>query len=347
MKNKVGVFGMLVLSLFMGCGLMKKQPAIRIDYSVEASSGEMSTRFAEMMMDSISVTLYPAQEIQMMKWKSYLSTYFLVSASDLKYLAIKTENDTTIFFGAEMMDELNKFNFPFYELDKTSRDCHTIGLEAKRRTVAFDSLSNEIEYADEYKNKLPVFEAVPGIPLKYVLNLCGDIVNVNAKNKLLIQEGTVDIPKAAYPLDFQAKTDGGMGGILIHGKLRNDITDEEIPFLPIAVMKGNEKVGSLMTACDASYELRLDYGYRYELLFGGDDFVTKKVVIDGIGIPADDTLGYEIAMDGRMIARKEGVDYSLLDEPMSIAKYDSVERMIVFDLEYTKNMMKKIEGLGK
>ena len=152
MKNKVGVFGMLVLSLFMGCGLMKKQPAIRIDYSVEASSGEMSTRFAEMMMDSISVTLYPAQEIQMMKWKSYLSTYFLVSASDLKYLAIKTENDTTIFFGAEMMDELNKFNFPFYELDKTSRDCHTIGLEAKRRTVAFDSLSNEIEYAADYKN---------------------------------------------------------------------------------------------------------------------------------------------------------------------------------------------------
>ena len=118
------------------------------------------------------------------------------------------------------------------------------------------------------------------------------------------------------------------------------------PFTRVIIYRDNEIYCAFKSNDKGEYVFNLPLGYEYELDFGGDDFVNKKVVIDATNINGK-RAKREVAMDVSLFRPVESVDYTDMQKPIVRWYFDKGHKEMIPDLEIVDSMWRTVEKLYK
>ena len=72
--------------------------------------------------------------------------------------------------------------------------------------------------------------------------------------------------------------------------------------------------------------------HLYKIEFSAPGYVSKHVIIDARSIPIEEQLGgFDMDIDITLFKRIEGLDYSILDTPVGVSRYDPFVYAIAWD----------------
>jgi hypothetical protein len=95
-----------------------------------------------------------------------------------------------------------------------------------------------------------------------------------------------------------------------------------------------------------SNSIHVDYDHQWQLWYGAPGRVTKRVAIDARGIPEEERVGgHGMDIEMKLFPTEPGKDYSVLQDPMSIARYVDPTGNIEWDVVMVERMKRLIEPL--
>lgn len=138
---------------------------------------------------------------------------------------------------------------------------------------------------------------------------------------------------------------------LIHGDMVEQVYGSEnkanAPNTRVIVYRDNEIYVAFKSDERGEYIFNLPIGHKYELTYGGDDFVNKRVEIDATDCKIRKK-GYTLEMNMSLFRPVDEVDYSDMDvAPVVAFNYDQDVRDMVPDLDVVDAMWRKVEKLYK
>ncbi|RMG81132.1 MAG: hypothetical protein D6707_05310, partial [Bacteroidetes bacterium] len=132
--------------------------------------------------------------------------------------------------------------------------------------------------------------------------------------------------------------------LFIDGMVREG--KSKLPDAVITVYKNGSKVNSVTTADNGRFALELDLGASYILEFSKPGYVSKKISINTKGPPPEDAeYGYEYPISVTLFKEIEGLDVSILKQPIGKIFYNADEGIFDYDAEYTKSIQKQLAQL--
>lgn len=139
--------------------------------------------------------------------------------------------------------------------------------------------------------------------------------------------------------------------VLIHGftveKVFGSENEANAPDTRCIVYKDNEIYVAFKSNEKGEYVFNLPIGQKYELVFGGPDFVNKKVVLDARGCMPKKKEGHIVEMDMSLFRPVDGIDYSDMENPVVRWYFNQNERNIVPDFDVVDAMWRTVEKLYK
>lgn len=136
--------------------------------------------------------------------------------------------------------------------------------------------------------------------------------------------------------------------VYVYGTVKDYTSSKKIEDVVVTVFKNGGKLVEAQTNASGKYELNLDYGADYKIVYSKNGLVTKNVAIDTRNIPEEDRAGgHGINIEMTLFPDIPGVDFSVLNNPIGKAKYDPATTEVSFDLEYTSSIKNEIARLMK
>ena len=114
--------------------------------------------------------------------------------------------------------------------------------------------------------------------------------------------------------------------------------EKDLPNTTVKIYENDTLVYSFKTPYNKDFSIHLPLNTNILLVFEKKGFVTKKVAIDTHTKYPEDNFN-AIAMDIEMLPFKKNVDYSALDKPVTIIKYNLNTYNFEFDKEYSAKML--------
>ena len=109
--------------------------------------------------------------------------------------------------------------------------------------------------------------------------------------------------------------------------------------------EGNTKVNSTQTGTDGTFSFRLEANKNYTVEVSKNGLVTKKISFNTT-LP-DEESGKWVSEFGMVMVRPcEGVDYSVLQKPVDIVKFNVKRRSFESDRDYNEQMMPKLQDIN-
>ena len=109
--------------------------------------------------------------------------------------------------------------------------------------------------------------------------------------------------------------------------------------------EGNTKVNSTQTGTDGTFSFRLEANKNYTVEVSKNGLVTKKISF--ITTLPDEESGKWVSEFGMVMVRPcEGVDYSVLQKPVDIVKFNVKRRSFESDRDYNEQMMPKLQDIN-
>jgi hypothetical protein len=135
--------------------------------------------------------------------------------------------------------------------------------------------------------------------------------------------------------------------VLIHGSTVEQVYNTDnvanAPEVWVIINRDDEELYcAFKTDSKGEYEFNLPVGHRYELLYGGEDFVNKKVIIDATDTP-EVRRGHTVKMNMSLFRPIEQVDYSVLENPLAEFKYDKMSKSLSPDMIQVEDMLFAID----
>ncbi|MBK9148353.1 MAG: hypothetical protein IPM12_11135 [Flavobacteriales bacterium] len=131
--------------------------------------------------------------------------------------------------------------------------------------------------------------------------------------------------------------------VLVYGLVKDIRTGERptgISVEAIDLKWGRWKLAA--TSDSSKYELDLGRNGEWLVTFSVPGYVSKRIKLMLFGpTPEEWVGGFGMNVDMTMIQPQEGVDYSLLEEPFGICRYNSETGMFEWDLAYTEKMRER------
>ncbi len=88
--------------------------------------------------------------------------------------------------------------------------------------------------------------------------------------------------------------------------------------------------------------------HLYKIEFSAPGYVSKHVIIDARSIPLEEQLGgFSMDIDITLFREIQGIDFSLLEKPVGISKYDPYVYAMAWDANQVKRMQDEIKRLMK
>ena len=138
------------------------------------------------------------------------------------------------------------------------------------------------------------------------------------------------------------------GELYVFGVVKDYNSGEKLENITITVTAGGEQIDQITTKGNGKYEFFLPLGKLYIIRYNRDDLVAKKVQLDSREIPEQDAMaGFSMNIEMTLFENMEGLDTSLLDEPIGKAKFDPEKSTMEFDFEYTRQIQSKIKDMMK
>jgi len=87
------------------------------------------------------------------------------------------------------------------------------------------------------------------------------------------------------------------------------------------------------------YKFNLPVNHNYSVVYGGDAFVNKEILIDAHKLP-NKKYGQNVQLDLGLLKKFEGVDYSFLNAPVALISYDELVGKFSYDEKHYKKQSK-------
>lgn len=135
----------------------------------------------------------------------------------------------------------------------------------------------------------------------------------------------------------------GQDDISIYGVVRDHSEKNKIANVTIVVFENDKKIFERKSNLAGKYEFVLEYDKSYRIEYNYPNYVSKYLTIDVRDIPEEDRIGgFEMNIDMTLFREIEGLDVSLLENPIGKAQFDAKRNEIAWDFAYTEQMQKKI-----
>lgn len=122
-------------------------------------------------------------------------------------------------------------------------------------------------------------------------------------------------------------------------------TEANAPSTRVLVYKEGELYTAFKSNEKGEYVFNLPIGEVYELHFGGESFVNKRVTIDTRALKEAKRGKREVSMDISLFRPVETVDYSAMNEPVVLWYFDRSAKEMVPDLEVIDTMFRTVDKL--
>lgn len=136
---------------------------------------------------------------------------------------------------------------------------------------------------------------------------------------------------------------------LIHGDVVEQVYGSEnranAPNTRVIVYKNDEIYVAFKSDDRGEYIFNLPLGHKYELTYGGENFVNKRIEIDATDAKVRKK-GYSLEMNMSLFRPVDEIDYTEMDNnPVVAFSYDQEIRDMVPDLDVVDAMWRKVEKL--
>lgn len=131
--------------------------------------------------------------------------------------------------------------------------------------------------------------------------------------------------------------------IQLHGVVTEYFSGDPLQQVQVRIVKDSIERETAFTARNGRFEFFLDRGYDYLIWFHKPGMVTKYIRIDAREIPlVPDVPFYEMYVQMTMFVWLDGMDYSLLDQPVGMAYYKHSVRNLSWNIEYTDQLKPQV-----
>ena len=130
-------------------------------------------------------------------------------------------------------------------------------------------------------------------------------------------------------------------------RFQGNVSDErsKLSGVTLQVSKGGRVMNNILTDGSGTYYFELPLGGEYLITVSKEGYVSKKFSVSTLGVPAE-MAGLRfpsVEASLTLFKRMEGVDYSLLDQPVNKFYFDPEREYFVYDEDHLKQMKKGIE----
>jgi tetratricopeptide (TPR) repeat protein len=154
--------------------------------------------------------------------------------------------------------------------------------------------------------------------------------------------GVLAVILIAITIDVSGQGDD----ISIYGVVRDHSDNKKIANVDIFVYEDGKKIFDRKTNLNGKYEFVLDFNRTYKIVYNYPNYVSKYLTIDATDIPEKDRIGgFEMNIDMTLFEEIDGLDVSILEEPIGKANFDNKRGEMSWDMAYTDMMQKKIKDL--
>ena len=130
----------------------------------------------------------------------------------------------------------------------------------------------------------------------------------------------------------------------VYGRVREQEQPQPITGATMDVSSDGVQLFRMLSDSTGFYRIGLDVGRVWRIRFAAPGRVAKLVEFDLGDLPANDG-GYGMNVDMRLFKEDAGKDFSFLDEPLGICRYDSATTMIKWDMDYTGPRMVRMREM--
>jgi hypothetical protein len=130
--------------------------------------------------------------------------------------------------------------------------------------------------------------------------------------------------------------------ITISGRVNED--GNELRNAKVTLLKNNVQLTEIITDKNGSFSFTLEPDNQYMLVFSKTGYVSKKIYVNTESIPSNISAARSgIAVE--LFRQIDGVDFSILDEPIGKFYYIPNKKNIDYDKDYTNSIIYKLEAL--
>lgn len=134
--------------------------------------------------------------------------------------------------------------------------------------------------------------------------------------------------------------------VLIFGAVRESELHKKVAGVTITIYQDGTKYNTIKTNSSGKYELILNFDHDYKVVYSYPEYATKFLTFNLKDIPdISKEGGREINIDMELPRKIEGVDYSLLDNPIGKFEYNPSSMELNYNKEYTKQMQAQLAAL--
>ena len=123
----------------------------------------------------------------------------------------------------------------------------------------------------------------------------------------------------------------------------------ELDMQPLAkatanLYEGANKIKSLQTGTDGTFSFRLEINKQYTIEIGKEGLISKRISFN-TAMPDEETGSWMNEFSIGLVKHCDGVDYSVLNEPVDKITFDAKRREFISDRNYVAGMRPRIENV--
>ncbi len=124
----------------------------------------------------------------------------------------------------------------------------------------------------------------------------------------------------------------------------SELDMEPLPRATAKLFEGSSLVKTIQTGADGSFSFRLEVNKQYEIVLEKDGLISKKIFFN-TQLPDEEKGTWMNEFSMGLIRPCNGVDYSVLKEPVDRVAFDAKRREYISDKDYVNRMRPRIESL--
>ncbi|MBN2481615.1 MAG: hypothetical protein JXB19_07745 [Bacteroidales bacterium] len=124
----------------------------------------------------------------------------------------------------------------------------------------------------------------------------------------------------------------------------SELDMEALPGATATLYEGNVRVSSVRTGANGTFSFRLEVNRQYTIEISKEGLVSKRISFNTT-MPDEEKGIWTNEFSIGLVKFCDGVDYSILDEPVDIVEFDTRRREFVSNKEYVSRMRPEIENV--
>lgn len=131
-------------------------------------------------------------------------------------------------------------------------------------------------------------------------------------------------------------------------EIKDETYNQKMANAEVVIYKNGAPYKKLTTDDKGRLFVQVPLGVDYKVEFKKNGYVTKHIIIDTKNIPSEDaSYGFEYPMEVNLFEDIPEIDFSILQKPVAILKFDNKTGFFEYDKDYTNSILKQLEELKK